>query len=145
MLGIKFCHSFLNTFFISTGVEVLVYIQTLYTVKYFVVKQSDKIIVFVRITFKIILLLYTCIDVITFCFSIQSSSSSNTLEGILNTLTHDPIGNFAHSAASVIEGIGHGVEHVAHEISHGVHHIAHEIHRMFKINCFLLLLNVHLK
>ena len=122
-----------NTFFISTGVEVLVYIQTLYTVKYFVVKQSDKIIVFVRITFKIILLLYTCIDVITFCFSIQSSSSSNTLEGILNTLTHDPIGHFAHSAASVIEGIGHGVEHVAHEISHGVHHIAHEIHRTFKI------------
>lgn len=62
---------------------------------------------------------------------IQDSGSGSALEGILNTLTHDPIGHFVHGAASVIQDLGHGIDHVAHEISHGIHHIGHEIHHIF--------------
>ena len=61
----------------------------------------------------------------------------------MHTLTHDPIGHFAHGAASVIHDLGHGVDHVAHEISHGIHHIGHQISRMYYF--YLQVCNLDLK
>ena len=86
---------------------------------------------FVEVYVKYHVALLLLLEHVIFIFSIQDSGSGSALEGILNTLTHDPIGHFVHGAASVIQDLGHGIDHVAHEISHGIHHIGHEIHRTY--------------